>query len=124
MGLPIGNARLPHVNDCLFCKIVANEIPATVVYETGSTLAFRDISPHAPVHVLVVPKEHTGDMAALAEAGLANDVLATAAAVAIQEGISESGYRVIFNTGPDAGQTVFHAHAHVLGGGLLPGRLG
>lgn len=112
------------MSDCLFCKIVASEIPATVVHETATTLAFRDINPHAPVHVLVIPKEHIEDAAALAEVGLANDVILTAAAVAAQEGIVESGYRVIFNTGPDAGRTVFHAHAHVLGGTGLSLRLG
>ncbi|GAA1017109.1 histidine triad nucleotide-binding protein [Acrocarpospora pleiomorpha] len=112
------------MSDCLFCTIVAGGIPATVVHETPTTLAFRDINPHAPVHVLVIPKEHVEDAAALAQAGLANDVLLAAAAVAAQEGIVESGYRVIFNTGPDAGRTVFHAHAHVLGGTGLSLRLG
>ncbi|GIH28069.1 histidine triad nucleotide-binding protein [Acrocarpospora phusangensis] len=112
------------MSDCLFCKIVAGEIPATVVHENATTLAFRDINPHAPVHVLVIPKEHVEDSAALAEAGLANDVLLAAAAVAAKEGISESGYRVTFNTGEDAGRTVFHAHAHVLGGTGLSLRLG
>ncbi|WP_372453730.1 histidine triad nucleotide-binding protein [Acrocarpospora catenulata] len=112
------------MSDCLFCKIAAGEIPATVVHETPTTLAFRDINPHAPVHVLVIPKEHHEDALALAEAGLAGDVLSTAAAVAAKEGIAESGYRVTFNTGPDAGRTVFHAHAHVLGGHPLEMRLG
>ncbi|GAA0979312.1 histidine triad nucleotide-binding protein [Acrocarpospora macrocephala] len=112
------------MSDCLFCTIVAGGIPATVVHETPTTLAFRDINPHAPVHVLVIPKEHLEDAEALAQAGLANDVLLAAAAVAAQEGIVESGYRVIFNTGPDAGRTVFHAHAHVLGGTGLSLRLG
>ncbi|MEW9547989.1 MULTISPECIES: histidine triad nucleotide-binding protein [Nonomuraea] len=106
------------MKDCLFCKIVAKEIPAEIVYETGRTLAFRDIDPKAPTHVLVIPKEHHADAAALAEAddGLADEVLKAAHAVAVLDQVAESGYRVVFNTGPAAGQTVFHTHAHVLGG--------
>ncbi|MFH8986903.1 histidine triad nucleotide-binding protein [Streptomyces sp. NPDC017940] len=102
--------------DCLFCKIVAGEVPATVVRETETTLAFRDINPQAPTHVLVIPKAHHPDAAALAaaEPGIAADVLREAGEVAAKEG-SES-YRIVFNTGAGAGQTVFHAHAHVLGG--------
>lgn len=104
--------------DCLFCKIVAGEIPAEIVYETDRTLAFRDVNPQAPTHVLVVPREHHRDAAALAAAdqGLADEVLKTAHAVASQEGVAESGYRLVFNTGPEAGQTVFHVHGHVIGG--------
>ncbi|SDR02647.1 histidine triad nucleotide-binding protein [Thermostaphylospora chromogena] len=112
-------AKVWHVEtDCLFCKIVAKEIPATIVYETERTLAFRDINPQAPTHVLVIPKGHYRDAAALAAAddGLADEVIKTAHAVAVQEGVHESGYRLVFNTGPGAGQTVFHVHAHVLGG--------
>lgn len=106
------------MTDCLFCKIVAKEIPSEVVLETDRALAFRDINPQAPTHVLVIPKEHHENAAALAEAdqGLADEVLRTAHAVAVQEGIAESGYRIVFNTGAGAGQTVFHVHAHVLGG--------
>jgi histidine triad (HIT) family protein len=104
--------------DCLFCRIVAGEIPATVVRETETTLAFRDIDPLASVHVLVIPKEHYVDVATLsqADASLAGDVLATAAVVAETEGLLADGFRLIFNTGPYGGQEVFHAHAHVLGG--------
>ncbi|GAA0851093.1 histidine triad nucleotide-binding protein [Streptosporangium amethystogenes subsp. fukuiense] len=104
--------------DCLFCKIVAGEIPAEIVYETDRTLAFRDVNPQAPTHVLVVPREHHRDAAALAAAdqGLADEVLKAAHAVASQEGVAESGYRLVFNTGPEAGQTVFHVHGHVIGG--------
>lgn len=109
------------MTDCLFCKIVAKEIPADVVRETARTLAFRDVNPQAPTHVLVVPKAHHANAAALAAAndGLADDVLKACHAVAVQEGVTESGYRVVFNTGPGAGQTVFHVHAHVLGGRSL-----
>ncbi|EST20913.1 histidine triad (HIT) protein [Streptomycetaceae bacterium MP113-05] len=110
--------------DCLFCKIVAGDVPATVVRETDTTLAFRDINPQAPTHVLVIPKAHHRDAASLgAEAPqLAADMLREAGAVAAEEGIDVveggpgTGYRVVFNTGTGAGQTVFHAHAHVLGG--------
>jgi histidine triad (HIT) family protein len=106
------------VTDCLFCKIVAGDIPADVVHETETTLAFRDINPQAPTHVVVVPKAHHATAVAMAEAEppLAADVLATAGVVARGEGLDDSGYRLVFNTGPEAGQTVFHVHCHVLGG--------
>lgn len=104
--------------DCLFCRIVAGEIPATVVAETERTLAFRDISPQAPTHVLVVPREHHADVAALqaADPTLVADTIAAGVRIAEREGIDRTGYRLLFNTGADAGQTVFHAHLHVLGG--------
>lgn len=104
--------------DCLFCRIVAKEIPATVVHETDTTLAFRDISPKAAVHVLVIPKDHHRDVVTLAQADprLAADVLATAAVVAEAEGLLAGGFRLIFNNGRWAGQEVFHVHAHVVGG--------
>jgi histidine triad (HIT) family protein len=107
-------------NDCLFCKIVAGEIPSTVVLETETTFAFRDINPQAAMHVLVVPRTHYEDAEALAKAPqeLA-DVISTGVAVAKQEGIEQSGYRLVLNTGEDAGRTVFHAHLHVLGGEQL-----
>src|SRR3982074_900423 len=100
--------------DCLFCKIIVGDIPSTAVYETGTVYAFRDVNPQAEVHVLVVPRYHHEDAAVLAEedpALLAELVLA-GTEVARQEGIEESGYRFVFNTGPDAGRTVFHAHLH------------
>jgi histidine triad (HIT) family protein len=104
-------------NDCLFCRIVAGEIPATVVHETPTTLAFRDIDPKAPVHVLVIPKEHHRDVVALvADPAAAADVLAASAAVAEAEGLTGDGFRLIFNTGSHGGQEVFHVHAHVVGG--------
>ncbi len=104
--------------DCLFCKIAAGELPAERVLESHRTVAFRDINPQAPVHVLVIPKEHHADAAALAGAadGLLAEVVVQAHRVAVAEGISNDGYRLVFNTGPAVGQTVFHAHAHVLGG--------
>jgi histidine triad (HIT) family protein len=101
--------------DCLFCRIVAGEIPATVVHETETTLAFRDIDPKAAVHVLVIPKAHLADVVALAADPAASaDVLAAAAAVAAD--LRADGFRLLFNTGGYAGQEVFHVHAHVLGG--------
>lgn len=105
--------------ECLFCRIVAGEVPATVVHETESTLAFRDISPIAPTHVLVVPRNHHADAAALAaaEPAVAAELLTSAAAIAEAEGLS--GYRLVLNTGEDGGQTVFHAHLHVIGGTRL-----
>jgi histidine triad (HIT) family protein len=105
-------------SDCLFCKIVAGDVPATVVRETDTTLAFRDIGPKAAVHVLVVTKEHYVDVATLAldDVALAGQVLETAAFVAEQEGLDGDGFRVIFNTGQYGGQEVFHVHAHVVGG--------
>jgi histidine triad (HIT) family protein len=108
-------------NDCLFCRIVAGEVPATVVRETPTTLAFRDIRPKAPVHVLVMPKEHYADIATLVQNDpeLASAVLTTAADVAASEGLLGEGFRLIFNTGEYAGQEVAHVHAHVLGGAPL-----
>ncbi|HEY3754241.1 MAG TPA: histidine triad nucleotide-binding protein [Pseudonocardiaceae bacterium] len=109
------------VADCLFCKIVAGDIPADVVHRTDRTLAFRDINPQAATHVLVVPTVHHEDALALATDApdLLAEMLAAGAEVAKIEGITESGYRFVFNTGPDAGRTVFHAHLHVLGGEQL-----
>ncbi|MCA1711373.1 MAG: histidine triad nucleotide-binding protein [Actinobacteria bacterium] len=106
--------------NCLFCRIVAGEVPATVVHEGPRTLAFLDLNPQAPTHVLVIPKDHHATAAELAEAdpAYAGEVLAAAAAVARQEGL-DSGYRLIANTGDDAGQTVHHLHVHVLGGRVL-----
>jgi histidine triad (HIT) family protein len=102
---------------CLFCGIAAGEIPATIVHETARTVAFRDLNPGAPTHVLVVPRDHYANAAELAEAdpAYAGEVLAAAAAVARQEGLT-GGYRLVANTGSDAGQTVDHLHVHVLGG--------
>lgn len=103
---------------CLFCRLVQREIPADVVHETDRVLAFHDITPKAPKHLLVIPKEHfttVGDLAQ-ADPGLAGEVLAVAHLVAKSQCVDESGYRLVFNTGRDGGQTVFHVHCHVLGG--------
>ncbi len=102
--------------DCLFCRIVAGEIPADIVHETEQTLAFRDIEPQAPVHVLVITREHHQDIGQLvaADPELAGVLSKAAAEVAAAEGLTD--YRLVFNTGASAGQSVFHVHAHVLGG--------
>jgi len=109
------------VAECLFCAIAVGEIPATRVVETDRVLAFRDIDPQAPTHVLVISKTHYPHVAALAAAdgALLGEVIAEAHRVAAAEGVSDSGYRVVFNTGEQAGQTVPHVHAHVLGGRAL-----
>jgi histidine triad (HIT) family protein len=104
-------------SDCLFCKIVARAIPADIIHETETTLAFRDIEPQAPTHVLVIPKEHQTDVVALGVSspqGLV-ELFESVGVVATQEGL-EDGYRGVFNTGALAHQMVFHAHVHVLGG--------
>lgn len=108
-------------NDCLFCRIVAGEIPADIVYEDDACLAFRDINPQAPVHVLIIPRQH---IASLSEAGQSNEstlggLLLAAARVAEMEKLSAAGYRTIINTGAGAGQSVFHLHLHVIGGRSL-----
>jgi histidine triad (HIT) family protein len=109
--------------DCLFCKIIAGEIPSTTVLDRGNVYAFRDIAPAAPVHVLVVPKQHIGDVRDLIpdQGATLVEMFQAANDIAAQEGVSESGYRVLFNVGPDAGQTVFHLHMHLVGGKPLGG---
>lgn len=106
------------MSDCLFCRIVAGEIPSTVVLDRGNVFAFRDINPGAPTHVLVVPKRHLRDIADLGpgDAGLLAEMVVVANEVARAEGVAESGYRVVANVGPHAGQSVFHLHLHLLGG--------
>jgi histidine triad (HIT) family protein len=106
------------VQDCLFCGIAAGQVPATIVLDGKRTIAFRDISPQAPTHVLVTTRDHFPDVAALAAAGdgLLDELISQAREIAAAEGIEASGYRIVFNTGRDAGQTVDHVHAHVLGG--------
>ncbi|QFQ97120.1 histidine triad nucleotide-binding protein [Streptomyces phaeolivaceus] len=103
-------------DDCLFCKIAAGHVPATIVRETETTVAFRDINPQAPTHILVIPKAHYADAATLATAApeLAADILRETRTVAEEDKLES--YRIVFNTGTGAGQTVFHAHAHVVGG--------
>ena len=116
-------ARVTNASEpgCLFCGIVAGEIPGDIVHQGPHTVAFRDIAPAAPTHLLVVPRDHHADLAALVEAdpGLAAELMATATSVAVDEGLAAGGYRIVLNTGHDGGQTVGHVHAHVLGGRAL-----
>jgi histidine triad (HIT) family protein len=103
--------------ECLFCKIVDGEIPAEVVHQSETTLAFRDLTPQAPTHVLVIPRSHYPNAAELAEGepGTAAQLFDAAREIAASEGLY-NGYRLVFNTGADANQTVFHVHMHLLGG--------
>ena len=112
------------MKDCIFCKIAAGEIPSAKVYEDEKSLAFRDINPQAPVHILVIPKEHIESAAKIDEsnAALAGHLLAVAAKVAADEGVAD-GFRLISNCGESAGQTVKHLHFHILAGGDLNERI-
>jgi histidine triad (HIT) family protein len=102
--------------NCLFCRIVKGEIPADIVARTDDAIAFRDISPKAPTHILVIPKEHVASLDEVADAMDLGSLMRLAREAAKQEGIGGSGYRVVINTGDDGGQTVNHLHLHVLGG--------
>lgn len=102
--------------DCLFCRIARKEIPAQIVAETEHCLAFRDISPQAPTHVLVIPKEHVDSLSTVQDPLVAGRVALLAAEVARMLGATDAGYRVVMNTGVDGGQTVNHLHAHLLAG--------
>jgi histidine triad (HIT) family protein len=106
------------VTDCLFCKIAEGEIPATIVHQDADTVAFRDIQPQAPVHVLVIPRRHLSGIgsASQEDADLLSSVMLAAKRVADMEGIDGSGYRCVLNEGADASQSVPHLHVHVIGG--------
>ena len=105
--------------DCLFCRIVAGAIPAKVIAESDDCIAFRDIDPKAPVHVLVIPREHIASLDAAEDPLLLGQIAMLAARVARDEGVAESGYRTVINNGANAGQSVPHLHMHVLGGRAL-----
>lgn len=107
--------------DCLFCKIISGEIPSDKVYEDENVYAFNDISPEAPVHVLIVPKEHICCMNAVTQenADIVAKIFLAAKKIAEEKGISENGYRIVNNCGDDGGQTVKHLHFHLLGGRSL-----
>jgi histidine triad (HIT) family protein len=105
--------------DCLFCRIVRKEIPAKLVAETDDCIAFPDINPQAPVHVLVIPRRHVTSLNDVTDADVLGKAGLLAAEIARREGVAESGYRVVVNTGANAGQTVFHLHVHLLGGRQL-----
>jgi histidine triad (HIT) family protein len=106
------------VNDCIFCKIASRKIPARVIYEDDSVVAFEDINPQAPVHVLVIPRKHIPTALEIAEEdyALMGRMLRTANAVARERNIAGRGFRIVMNTNPEAGQTVYHIHLHLLGG--------
>lgn len=112
------------MSDCLFCKIIAGEIPSTKVYEDETVYAFRDINPQTPVHILVVPKTHIESVAAVTNENkaLVADCFAAIAKIAKAEGL-DSGYRVVSNIGEDGGQTVKHMHFHILGGVKMSDRV-
>lgn len=103
-------------DECLFCRIARKEIPAAIVAENDHCVAFRDISPQAPVHVLVIPRDHVASLNQARDATLLGRLHLLAAEIARTEGVAESGYRAVINTNADAGQTVFHVHLHLLGG--------
>jgi histidine triad (HIT) family protein len=106
------------MTDCLFCKISTNQIPATVLYEDHTVMAFKDIQPQAPVHVLVIPRRHVAALEATGEgeAALLGHLIGVLNRVAKEQGVAESGYRVVVNNGRDAQQSVGHLHLHLLGG--------
>jgi len=108
------------MSDCLFCKIIAGEIPSTKVYEDDLVLAFRDIAPQAPTHILVIPKEHIASVAEINEknSAVVSHIFEVIVKIAKEEGLT-GGYRVVSNCGDDAGQTVHHLHFHILGGKKL-----
>ncbi len=102
--------------DCLFCKMVAGDIKPDIIYQDDQVLAFRDISPQAPVHILVIPKRHVTTLNDLDDATLAGHILLTAIQIAQQQGFAEAGYRTVFNCNQDGGQAVYHLHLHLLAG--------
>jgi histidine triad (HIT) family protein len=106
------------VTDCLFCRIIRREVPGSIVYEDDQVLAFNDINPQAPTHVLLIPKRHITSLNELKpeDDGIVGELARRAAAIAKERGIAAGGYRTVFNTNRDAGQTVFHIHLHLLGG--------
>lgn len=104
------------MSDCLFCRIVEGKIPADVVHRDADVVAFRDIAPKAPVHILLIPVRHVESVHDAGDAGLLGRLLTVATGLAEREGIAETGYRLVCNHGADAGQSVFHLHVHLLGG--------
>jgi histidine triad (HIT) family protein len=109
------------MTDCLFCKILAGDIPADVVHETANTLAFRDINPQAPTHVLIIPRRHIARINDIEDGDReqVGDPFVAAKEIATAEGLADDGYRVVMNCNEAAGQTVFHLHLHLLGGRQL-----
>jgi len=114
------------MDECIFCKIVSGEMPSTIVFKDDRVTAFRDINPVAPTHILVVPNKHIASTNEVTETDeqLLGHILTVVKPIADQEGITDSGYRLIVNTGPDANQVVFHLHLHILGGQHMKHRMG
>ena len=106
------------MEDCIFCKIVAGEIPADIVFEDDAVMAFRDLNPQAPTHVLVIPKRHIASLNDLTadDQSLMGRLFTAARAITVQDGFADTGYRTVVNCNADGGQTVFHIHLHLLGG--------
>ncbi len=109
------------MNDCIFCKIAKKEIPAEIVYESDTVLGFKDINPAAPAHILFIPKKHYSTLNDIPSEGLCiyEEMMRAAQSLAKEMGVSESGYRILTNVNPDAGQEVFHVHMHLIGGRKL-----
>jgi histidine triad (HIT) family protein len=108
---------MKHVTtDCLFCRIAKGDIPAALVADTVDAIAFRDINPQAPLHVLVIPRVHIDSLATASDSALLGSLMSLAAQIAKEQGYGESGFRTVINTGPDGGQSVGHLHVHVLAG--------
>jgi len=112
--------------DCIFCQIVAGKIPSEILYQDEKVIAFRDVNPQAPIHLLIIPKKHIASLAHLteAESSLMGHIISIANELAIREGVSESGYRLVINCGKEGGQAVPHLHLHLLGGRGLSSTLG
>ncbi len=114
------------MSDCIFCKIIAGQIPSEILYQDEWVVAFKDIQPQAPVHLLIVPREHIATLQGIADAkgGIIGQMTVVANKLAAQTGIAAKGYRVVINTGAEGGQVVKHLHMHLLGGKMLDGKLG
>ncbi|MFH1462644.1 MAG: histidine triad nucleotide-binding protein [bacterium] len=110
------------MSECIFCKIISKEAPAGIIYENENILVFKDIAPKAPIHILIIPKKHIPSInhLELEDRALVGELLLTAKRIAKEQGIAETGFRLVFDTGKDAGQTVEHLHLHLLGGARLP----
>ena len=112
------------MSDCIFCKIINNEIPAAIVFEDDNVIAFRDINPQAKQHIIVVPRKHIPYVSELGSDDTLNCIFTAARKIVEQEGFDKTGYRICVNNGTDAGQVVFHVHFHILGGQKLSEKMG
>jgi histidine triad (HIT) family protein len=112
------------MDDCIFCKIIRGEIPARIVYESADALAFDDVNPMAPVHVVVVPKKHVATLMDVTDSGMVEDLMTAVQEVAKITGVAEKGFRTVINCNREGGQVIFHLHIHVLGGRKLSDDMG